>query len=190
MFYTNKKVVVFDFDGVIVDSNKIKYDAFFAIWSGHVSKYRVKESLLIGGDRTKVIGRLYESSDKSSHIDYKLEHLVNKYSKIVHEEILKIGVSKNVLNFLMNTNKKIFINSATPQIELIQLCNDLKINQYFAGIFGSPKSKKANFNIIFDNYNTTFEQIAFFGDMQSDQDVADEMNIDFYKIFSKESDFI
>ena len=189
MFYTDKEIIVFDFDGVIVESNKIKHDAFFEIWNGGVSKEIIHNSLLLGGDRYKVIDRIYETADMFRNTGYGPESFVDAYSKIVHKEIVKIGVSKNVISFLMSTNKTLFINSTTPQNELINLCNDLKIDKYFSGIFGTPKSKKDNFQIIFKNNDIKVEQIVFFGDMQSDQDIADEMNIEFYKILSKESDF-
>ena len=188
MFYTDKEIIVFDFDGVIVESNKIKHDAFFEIWSSGVSKNIVQNSLQLGGDRNKVINRVYKNADMFRNSDYGPEFFVDLYSKIVHKEIFKIGVSKNIISFLMETNKTLFINSATPQKELINLCNELKIDKYFLGIFGSPNSKKDNFNIIIEKNNIKVEQIIFFGDMQSDQDVADEMNIEFYPILSKESD--
>ena len=188
MFDTDKEIIVFDFDGVIVDSNQIKYDAFFEIWNGGVSKNIVENSLLLGGDRSKVIDRVYRSADIFRNSDYGSKSFIDAYSKIVHNKIVKVGVSKNVSSFLTKNNKTLFINSATPQQELLNLCNDLKINKYFSGIFGSPNSKKDNFNIIIEKNNIKVEQIVFFGDMQSDQDVSDEMNIEFYPILSKESD--
>ena len=188
MFFTDKEIIVFDFDGVLVESNKIKFDAFFDIWNVHVSKNSVQRSLLLGGDRREVINRIYKEENTLINSKYGPEFFVEAYSKLVHKQIVKIGVSNNIINFLMNSNKALFINSATPENELIKLSNDLNISQYFSGIYGTPKSKKDNFNIIFENNNIKAKHIAFFGDMQSDKDVADDMNIEFYKILSKESD--
>jgi phosphoglycolate phosphatase-like HAD superfamily hydrolase len=188
MLNTHKEIIIFDFDGVIVESNKIKYDAFFEIWNGEVSNNLVQNSLLLGGDRNKVINRIYEESEVFKNSDFKPESFVNLYSKIVHKEIFKIGVSKNVISFLKKTNKALFINSATPQKDLIILCKDLKIDKYFVDIFGSPNSKKHNFNIIIKNNNIKVDQILFVGDMQSDKDIADEMDIEFYPVLSKGTD--
>ena len=188
MFFTDKEIIVFDFDGVLVDSNKIKFDAFFDIWNVHISKNSIKRSLLLGGDRRKVINRIYRGENTLINSKNGPEFFVEAYSKLVHKEIVKIGISSNIINFLMSSNKSLFINSATPEKELIKLTNDLNISQYFLGIYGAPNSKKDNFNIIFENNNIKAKHVAFYGDMQSDKDIADEMNIKFYKILSKESD--
>jgi len=187
MFYTDKEIIIFDFDGVLVESNKIKYDSFFDIWNFHISKNSVQKSLFLGGDRREVINRIYEGEDILINSKYSPDFFLEAYSKLVHKKILKIGVSPDVMNFLMNSDKTLFINSATPEKELIKLSNDLEIAKYFSGIFGGPKSKKDNFNIIFETNNIKAKHIAFFGDMKSDKDIADEMDIEFYKILSRGS---
>ena len=190
MFNTNKEILFFDFDGVIVDSNKIKYDAFFEIWNSRLSNEIVQNSLLLGGDRTNIIDRIYKSDDifRNSGCGPKL--YVEAYSKIVHKKIIKVGISKDIFSFLEETKKTLFIISATPQKELINLCSDLKIDKYFSGIFGTPNSKKENFNVIFKSNNFKVEDTIFFGDMLSDQNAAKDMNIQFSPVFSKESDLL
>jgi len=188
VFNSCKEILVFDFDGVIVESNQIKYDTFFNIWEGYSVQNKVRESLLIGGDRRQVISRVYNDLNMKLDLDYALDFFVDMYSRLVHEEVMKIGVSQEVIRFLDQDKRIKFINSATPQVELRALCDDLGISEYFHGIFGAPRTKGDNFNIICKENKVKVEQLVFFGDMQSDKSVAKEVNVEFCPIFSKGTD--
>jgi len=188
MFKSNKEFIIFDFDGVIVDSNKIKFDTFYEIWPSQLNKNIISNSIQQGGNRVNIISRIYNSADIFSNSNHSTKSYIDAYSDSVHKKIIKLGVSKGILHFLKATKKTLFINSATPQKELINLCSDLKIDKYFAGIFGTPKSKKENFNFIFENKQIKAHQVVFFGDMKSDKEVAQALKIEFHPIFSKESD--
>ena len=85
------------------------------------------------------------------------------------------------LGFIEEVWKKyiFIIVSATPQSELIDICNSLNIENHFSKIYGSPTSKSNAIKMSMDDYGITPDKCLMFGDAQADIDAAKENNINF-----------
>ena len=84
-----KKTIVFDFDGTLVDSNKIKYECFFISTKKYSNKHnKLKDIILnnINFDRYDVFlqfGEILELDSKE------IDVLVNKYNSLVQQRIIQ-----------------------------------------------------------------------------------------------------
>jgi beta-phosphoglucomutase-like phosphatase (HAD superfamily) len=179
----NYSHLFFDCDGVILNSNKVKTNAFYkiAIKYGQESAIKlVKYHINNGGvSRYKKIKFFQNNIIKNN--DLKLyENLVNDYGEIVKKELLETEISKGIFKIKdFFPNSKLAVISGSDEKELLWLFKKLKIDYIFDnGIFGSPKSKEEIFNQIFKNSNDIISSI-YLGDSKYDFEVSKMYGMDF-----------
>ena len=179
----NYSHLFFDCDGVILNSNKVKTNAFYKIAIKHgkeSAKKLVNYHINNGGiSRYKKIKFFQNNIIKNN--DLKLyENLVNDYGEIVKKELLETEISKGIFKIKdFFPNSKLAVISGSDEKELLWLFKKLKIDHIFdTGIFGSPKSKEEIFNQIFKNSNDIISSI-YLGDSKYDFEVSKMYGMDF-----------
>ena len=80
---------------------------------------------------------------------------------------------------LSRKQNKIFLLSATPQIELEEIMKFKKINNYFIEVCGSPKKKDLHLKNIIKKNNLNIDKSIFFGDSLSDYLGSKKFKINF-----------
>ena len=146
---TSYKNIIWDFDGVLINSNQIREAAFREAFSEYSKK-----------DITELIKfhKLNEGLSRYVKIEYFFNKILNqKLSKKKSNEILKIYgnicldklKNKNLLidetvSFIRqyNTTKDFHIASGSDNNELNYLCKSLDLEPFFKSINGSPEPKK------------------------------------------------
>ncbi len=116
-----KRQIIFDFDGVIVDSHKIKNRAFFELFS----KYGKKTSKKIlfyhlqneGKSRYIKFRYIIEKILNEKVTEKKLKFYSKKFDQITLKKIFKLKIPKSLLNFLKNNKNEFlfYISTGTPQ---------------------------------------------------------------------------
>ena len=79
-----------------------------------------------------------------------------------------------------------FISTATPTDEIIEILNRKDLKKYFKDIKGSPESKIDHVQQIIDTNNYLKNEIVFIGDSDSDREAALLNNIPFIAVLSGE----
>ncbi len=172
------KAIVFDFDNVIVrSSEKIKKDAWGDIFKKDNEKIALKRALKeFGygkGDRTDIIGCVVSGVEVENNKNL-VDQYVQLYGKIVSDKILEKGIHKDDLDAIDVLSKEysLFVNSATPEKELIKLCNRLGINPFFKGIYGRPNNKVENLTRVAEFVKCKSSELVFVGDGRGDMSAA------------------
>lgn len=101
----NTKVIIFDFDGTLVLSNEIKRDAYFEVarkLMGHTDSLE-KCISQTNGDRRQVFSNFL--NENKYNLD-KLNLLVDQYTRVVEEKILKLNLVDGVEDLLNLATKK------------------------------------------------------------------------------------
>ncbi len=179
-YIQKKKLFIFDFDGVIVDSVKIKDRIFYEIFQD--------DSLSIAKN-----SYIFHKKNQGKNRYYKIDHILNKYlkdkiikKKFYYKKFKKIYLSKSkkikiVPNFKIflkkNINKTFLINSAAPKLEINKILKKNNLKYLISKIYGGESKKEDNFNHIFSNFNK--EDALYFGDLDNDINLANKFNIDF-----------
>lgn len=185
----SKKVFIFDFDGVLVDSVNIKTEAFALLYEKHgksiVDKVK-KHHLLNGGMSRHEKFVLYETEFLKNELDQNvIEELSERFANLVFNKIVKIsevdGV-KEILDYCDHNQIICAIVSATPESEIKKIISHRNWTRRFTYVFGSPKSKETNIRKVLKLTKSDTSQILFFGDSKSDKNAAQKCCIDFVPI--------
>ena len=141
------KAIIFDFDGVVLESLDVKTNAFKKLYESYgsgISKKVVEHHIANGGvsrfDKIKIYHKLFLGEDIDDKI---LQTIAQKFSEMVVDEIIKVPFVDGAKKFIEDNNRRylMFISSATPSDEINYICRQRKIANYFQGIFWFPRFK-------------------------------------------------
>lgn len=181
------KSVILDFDGVIVDSNKIKETAFYNCWNITITP-EIKDIIdRTPGDRFIRIYDVYKKISAITSLDQTPEETIATYTENAYRGIYKEGVTNDTRLFLSTLKKhgvSMYINSATPEIELRDIVHQLGIADTFIDIKGRPATKEENIQIFREVYGLNTANSIFIGDGQIDLEAAKAYGIPFIGIES------
>ena len=139
--------IIFDFDGVILDSHKIKTKTFYDLFTEYgfniakqVKLYHLQNS---GISRKIKFKYIFKNILKKKLTQNKIIFLSKKFSSYSRKEILKLRVSGNLLIFLKKFYKRIdlYISTGTPQKEIEHILKKKNLLKYFKEVHGSPRKK-------------------------------------------------
>lgn len=178
------KAVIFDFDGVILESADIKTEAFRELFSESGDKaqkgiaYHLENA---GLSRYVKFQYFYENILKKSLSKEKELELGERFSKIVLKKVLEAPFVAGALEFLSGSNSSydFFIASGTPEEELRHILRERNLNAYFKEAHGSPKTKPDVIRDILSRYNLNNKEVVYIGDAESDRRAARETNVFF-----------
>lgn len=190
----NKEVLIYDFDGVICDSVKIKTNAFIELYKNYSLKIQnqVKEYHILNSGISRFEKfRYYQTVllNKNSN-EKEIKNLARKFTLLVKKEVINAPYIDGVLEFLkLNSSKKQFICTGTPEAEIIEIVRKKKIFNLFKQIYGSPKSKTEIINNILKKTNVKKNKCIFFGDAITDYNAALGCKIPFIGIRNSHTTF-
>jgi len=181
------KIILWDFDGVIFDSMKIKEKGFRKLFNEFDEKLIdtfIKFHHQNGGmPRFEKIKYFYEELLKQNITQNKINQLANKYGEIIQKELFnKNNLIEDSFNFIKQNYKKynFHIVSGAEHNELNQLCKFLEIDKYFITIEGSPTLKKDLIKNLLQKYDYQKKEVCLIGDSINDCKAAEFNGIKFY----------
>jgi phosphoglycolate phosphatase-like HAD superfamily hydrolase len=177
---------VFDCDGVILDSNGIKSQAFFdvALPFGEEQAERFVEYHKLRGGVSRQEKFKYfvaeilavETPDRES-----LEiELVEAYARICRDGLQKCPMIPGVQAFLATLPRSVqnYVVSGGAQTEVRQALKERHLDQFFSLILGNPRSKQENMQQLFAA-GVLKGRGAYFGDARLDMELARQYELDF-----------
>lgn len=186
------KNIIFDFDGVILNSHRVKTSAFEDIFKkyGNSIAKKAKEYHLKHTGKSRylkfhfIVRKILKQKTSTDVIN----KLNNEFSKYCDAKILKLKVSKYLLKYLKKNyrDKNFFISTGTPQKNILKLIKKIKIEKFFKSIHGSPSNKVDHINKILSKYKNRSKTI-FIGDSIIDYNAAQKCGIIFLLKLNSES---
>lgn len=178
-------IYIFDCDGVILDSNRLKIDAMEEVlYALSFNPLAIKNCITY----------FRENFGKSRfhHVDYFITNhfnlpkddvdnvrlsILSSFSMKCRELYLEANLTPGFVNFIDSLNGKKYIASGSEQNELRMVFKDRGLDKYFSEIFGSPVSKQENVKKILELEQN--KNALMFGDAISDFESAKKNEIDF-----------
>lgn len=176
---------IYDFDGVIKQSVAAKTDAFVSMFDEYDTK--IKNYVKHYHEENGGISRYEKFKHYYTHLfnrklkDSELNQLANRFSNLVLDKVVESDYIPGALEMLKRTSLlgKNIICTGTPQIEMNLILKRLRIEDFFVGVYGSPKSKSDILKEILAMYDLTNKDMLYFGDSITDKEAALKHNIDF-----------
>ena len=190
----SNKVIVFDFDGTLIDSNQLKYDAFFKLFpSDDLHKKIVTEVLseILEGSRYVILRETIKRRNtemNEDELDNNVQVLATKYNVIVADGAKHCKEKPGAEEALESLSKryKLYLNSTTPEASLKDIVTYRKWEDYFCDIFGYPNDKASVLFDIIERESINPDELLVVGDGKSDKDSANSVKCNFFRI-SKDS---
>lgn len=181
------KNILWDFDGVLMDSMAIRDKGFEIVLKEH-SAEEVEKLMQFhrnnGGLSRYVKFRYFFEKVKFQEIS---EAEVKNYAQQFSEVMLKNLVDhklliQDALDFVRQYHKdyNMHIVSGSDENELRHICAELEIDKYFKSIHGSPTPKKQLVKDLLARYSYKETETVLIGDSINDYEAAVENGISFY----------
>lgn len=177
-------IIILDFDGVILESVDVKTRAFrelFSFTPQHVDEI-VNFHVQNGGmSRFDKFRYFYKNILKEPLSDEQYEFLCTRFSELVFDGVLKSMFVPGAESFLklFSTKISLFIASATPESELMEIIRQRGLLDYFKDIYGAPRTKQECIEEILINMNCPKENAIFVGDALNDYKAAKKAGVRF-----------
>ena len=184
--------IIFDYDGTIADSVNIKTEAFAELYrpfGDEIERKVVQYHLSHGGVSRFDKFRYFHKQFLDINLEEsKVLKLSQDFSKLVIEKVINAPYISGAFEFILNNNEKydMFISTATPTDEIIEILNRKNLKKYFKDIKGSPESKIDHVQQIIAANNYLKNETVFIGDSDSDREAASKNNIPFVAVLSGE----
>lgn len=188
LFGTTKvKNILWDFDGVIMDSMVIRDKGFEIVLREHSAK-EVEQLMLFhrqngGLSRYVKFRYFFEKIKKQEISEEEVKQYAQKFSEVMLENLIDHTLLiSDTLSFIESNHKKfnMHVVSGSDQNELRHICKELEIEKYFYSIHGSPTPKKKLVNELLQENNYNQENTVLIGDSINDYEAAVENGISFY----------
>ena len=186
------KNIFFDFDGVIVDSDEIKSQAFYKLFESY--NVTIAKKVLAHHENNIGISRI----DKfrfylDNYIDdkrFSIKILNKKFSKLVVKNVIEAKFITGAKKFLDENYKflNFFLCTSTPQEEIEIILKKKNIDHYFKKIYGSPLEKNIQITYILKEFKIKNQESIFIGDSINDYKSSKSCDIKFILMMNKFND--
>jgi len=183
------KIAIFDCDGVILNSNQVKSDAFSLALTGE-DPVQIKQFILYhqahgGVSRFIKFEYFFKEIRKSINYQDDMRAALKRYAELSKQGLMVCEEIPGVREQLKEFKKKgvkCYVISGGEQQEVRDVLNERGFNQYFKTIYGSPLSKVENLDIIVKS-GVISSPGVYFGDARSDYDASKEYGLDFVFVY-------
>lgn len=176
--------LIFDFDGVIIESVEIKNQAMVRIFEDDPQH---KAAILDLNERMGGISRLvkfrqiYETILRRNVTQAQLDAHAERFERMVIDEVIACPFVPGALEFLTKNSgsRPLFLLSGTPHSELEEVVDARSLRQYFVEVHGSPPGKPETVRSIIARHNLAARDVVLIGDAPLDQEAAYATGIGF-----------
>lgn len=182
--FSRYSTLVFDCDGVILNSNHIKTAAFYHAalpWGEKAARELVEYHITHGGiSRYEKFNYFLRNSEDATQRKKSFETLVASYAQEVRNGLLRCDISQGLAGLRRALpSTRWLVVSGGDQNELHAIFDARNIRDFFdGGIYGSPDSKDAILEREMARRNIR-QPAVLFGDSRYDHEAARRSGIDF-----------
>ena len=176
---------IFDFDGVIKDSVRVKSEAFVQLYEkeGTAFQKRVEEYHLTNGGISRYVKfKVWNEWLARSTSEDAIEELAKNFAQLVINNVVASPFVNGAMEALKlaSGNALTFLATGTPDDEINMILGQLGLAELFREVHGSSRKKTTIVNDILKRFHLESPEVLFIGDAQTDYQAALENKIDFY----------
>ncbi|MCK4379018.1 MAG: HAD family hydrolase [Deltaproteobacteria bacterium] len=182
------KVAVLDFDGTLIDSNRLKYEAFFKLFLDGTTQNIVRAVLdeMFEASRYEILAEILARRDhcRPKNFQSEVRSLATVFNNIVVVEAKhcrEIEGAAEALVFL-SSRVRLYVSSTTPEDALKEIIDYRGWSDYFVEVFGYPRKKSETLARIIDQEKVESSRVMVIGDGESDRISARENRCKFIPV--------
>lgn len=180
------KTLVFDCDGVVLDSNQLKTEAYYRVAVGYGANHEQAQALVDYHVRLGGISRFIKFRyflDEIMHqpvTDDAMNVLLESFAEEIHRGLLTCEMAPGLMELReLTKDARWMLVSGGDQMELRALFAERGIDELFdAGIFGSPDNKDVILEREVAN-GSLAKPAIFLGDSRYDHEASKRAGLDF-----------
>ena len=178
------KLIIIDFDGVVLESEEAKSRAFFdcfSIFSESIDQIMAYHYDNVAVSRYDKFEYIYKSILKRKYTKDERDRIAGRFNDIVFQRVVASPPVPGALDFLHIFSKfvPIYVVSATPVEELMKVLVALHIVKYFQKVYGIPPDKSKILSEIMRETGVIPSETVFIGDKNNDLNAAHANQIPF-----------
>ena len=179
------RYIIFDFDGVLAESNDIRIQGFADLFADLPADVlaRFMEFVKANGGLSRYgkIRHLYSDILERPLAENEVHAWAREYSRLVVERVAESRAVPGSLEFITEYADRFeyAVVSGSDQDELRQVCRHRGIHQYFRAIYGSPTEKTENLVALMSSRVWDRQACVYVGDSMNDYDAATAAGISF-----------
>lgn len=175
----NLDAIIFDFDGVLVESVDVKTRAFASLYEQYGEKIvaQVEDYHLHNGGISRFDKFRYFQTEilgGSPLDDSEVSKLAERFSAQVVDQVVSAPMVNGAQAFLDDCygTQLLFVVSGTPTTELNEILERRNLQKYFSGTWGSPGSKTQNISAVLTEHSIRASHCVMIGDAIADYEGA------------------
>lgn len=179
------RTIILDFDGVLLESNDDKMQAFEDLFALHPKFSDAMRAFHMDNySRPRMIKfehYVYHIMERPGD-ENAVQEMARQFSEIVTARVIACREVSGAMDFLKEFFEKIplYISSTTPHEELIHIIEARGMAHYFREVFGDPPVEKAvAIQRVLQQEQCPPSEVVFVGDALSDYKVATEAKLKF-----------
>ncbi len=187
------KNILWDFDGVILDSMPVRDYGFRKIFESYTEELVeefIKYHRINGGlSRFHKIEYFYNTLLNKEISTEQIQEYANKFTIIMKKQLInKKYLIQDSVDFIKSNHKNynFHIVSGSEHQELNYLCEKLDLSDYFLSINGSPTPKNDLVKNLLEQEQYNKEETILIGDSINDYEAAIKNGISFYGFNNEE----
>ncbi len=185
------RALCFDFDGVIVDSSRLKVDAFVALYSDRdpatIESIRAYCDYHGGMSRQRKIDHIQDIILHEPMGRAEKDALAERFRSLVLDKVLAAPMIPGAKAFLDSRSHgyTCFVVSGTPHEEITAICEQRRLASYFRGIGGAPTEKAEWIARFLKENGIQPSEAIMIGDAPTDYDAANQAGTHFIGVGSR-----
>lgn len=182
--------IIFDFDGVILDSVGVKTRAFAQVVESHgpvaVQRMVAYHESHGGISRFEKFRWFYQEVLGRELSEAESQELGECFARVALDEVLSASFLPGVEAFLAahRNDLRLFVASGTPQQELELIVVRRGLTEMFCEVHGTPRKKPEIIRDLLARHALCPHDVVFVGDAMTDYDAAVECGLPFIGIAS------
>lgn len=146
MMHLSPALVIFDCDGVLLDANPMKVQAFRDVLTVYpepaTALFSEFQARNFGRSRYALFRLFFDFLGRPPH-DGEVDGLIDAYARIVRQSYLHVPLTPGCLETLRQLQGRVplYVASGSDQEELRWVFGQRGLSGLFAGIYGSPQKK-------------------------------------------------
>lgn len=182
------KTIIFDFDGVVLDSASMKADAFAEVYAGESEMKRrlVREYADQNGglSRRQTFASFEKQFFGRTADDATLDALCAAYGSLIDGKVQRTNFVRGASEAIRDLNGRcsMHVVSGAPEADVVRILRQRKMLSCFSSVAGAPKSKLDEFGRILREDGVSASSTLAIGDSLTEFEAARQLGIPFIAV--------